>query len=114
MDSRNGLVRSLHAKFCVWGASACRPVALEEPYKGGPSPLLRNVGIEIQQRLAQMSGIFLLVCGIEYMILEIAYKGPEKDNLDAGIENKYKCVENANMSFLVNILSMIVNFGAYS
>ena len=74
MDSRNGLVRSLYYRFCVWGRASCRPVIFEQPYKGGPNPLLRNVGIEIQSRLALWSMIFLLICFIEFAIIEVVYK----------------------------------------
>ena len=34
--------------------------------------------------------------------------------LEKGLPNTFTCYENANVSFIVNILSMFVNFGLYS
>ena len=42
------------------------------------------------------------------------FKGPNLILLQKGLDNKYTCYENADVSFIVNILSMFMNFILYS
>ena len=50
----------------------------------------------------------------EYIVIEEVYRKPNLELLEKGFPNKYTCYENANVSFIVNIASMAVNFGWYS
>ena len=75
MDSRNAAVRLGFSLFCNWG----RPkiVKFDKPYKGGPTPLWKNVSLEWFKRLANASLIFLIACGIEFWNLEVNLREPE-------------------------------------
>ena len=42
------------------------------------------------------------------------FQAPQLKLLEKGLPNKFTCYENANVSFIVNILSMAINFGLYS
>ena len=84
------------------------------PYKGGPTPLWKNVSQTWFTGLFAVSLVFFVVCMIEFVIIQTAFKGPQKKLMESGIENKYVCYENADFSFLVNIMSMAINFWYYS
>jgi len=50
MDSRNPMVRDGYRMFFAWGAQY--PVIFEQPYKGGPTPLMANIAKDIYKRLS--------------------------------------------------------------
>lgn len=86
----------------------------EQPYKGGPTPLWKNISVIWFTRLSSISIVFFAACMIEFILIQQLYKGPQKELLDRGLDNKYTCYESADVSFIVNILSMAVNFWYYS
>mmetsp|Transcript_40310 Transcript_40310/g.61510 ORF Transcript_40310/g.61510 Transcript_40310/m.61510 type:complete len:139 (-) Transcript_40310:72-488(-) len=52
---------------------------------------------------------------VEYIVIEEVYRKPEKEKADLYISgNLYNCYAKANVSFIVNIASMAVNFAWYS
>ena len=112
MDSRNSLVRDAYWKFCLWGKNTI--VEYEQPYKGGPVPLWKNISVPIYSKLSMGSIVFFATCLIEYMVIERGFRRPNEILLEKGLPNKFTCYENANVSFIVNILSMFLNFGMYS
>ena len=112
MDSRNAIVRNFYWQFCLWGKS--KIIYYEKPYKGGPVPMWKNISIPIQSKLSSVSIIFFLVCIIEYAVIARVFQAPQLALLEKGLPNKFTCYENANVSFIVNILSMALNFGLYS
>ena len=112
MDSRNEFVRFAFLNFCQWGRM--HPVEFEQPYKGGMVPLWKNISVVWQSRLAMVSFVFFIVCMIEYVVIQQAFKVPQLALKERGLDNKYTCYENADFSFIVNILSMAINFGYYS
>ena len=112
MDSRSELVRIAYKSFCNWGQT--KVVRFDKPYKGGPTPVWKNVSEEWFQKLARASLVFLLVCAVEYLYLEGSLRGPEYEKLKAEEKNIYFCYERANISFIVNIISMGANFVLYS
>ena len=68
MDSRNGSVRDAYFKFCNWGIRT--KVVYEEPYKGGPTPLWKNISVPYFERLSAISIVFLIACIIEYILVD--------------------------------------------
>tara|TARA_B110001450_G_C17509933_1_gene435951 strand:- start:290 stop:643 length:354 start_codon:yes stop_codon:yes gene_type:complete len=58
--------------------------------------------------------VFLVICIFEYVFIENFKKGPELELKERELPNDYPCFANANVSFLVNIFSMGINFGFYS
>uniref|UniRef100_A0A7S3CKF5 Uncharacterized protein n=1 Tax=Strombidium rassoulzadegani TaxID=1082188 RepID=A0A7S3CKF5_9SPIT len=112
MDSRNEFVRQAYFRFCNWGKRIV--VEHSKPYKGGPTPLLKNISIPYFQKLSAVSLIFFILCMVEYIVIEEVYRKPQFTIQQKGLPNKYTCYENANVSFIVNIVSMAVNFGWYS
>ena len=67
MDSRNEFVRAAFTKFCQWGRM--QPVIFEEPYKGGPVPLWKNISAIWFKRLSMVSFLFFVICMIEFVII---------------------------------------------
>ena len=80
MDSRNEFVRSGFSKFCQWGRM--KNVEFETPYKGGPVPLWKNISAIWFKRLSMVSFVFFVTCMIEFIIIQQAFKGPQKELLD--------------------------------
>ena len=89
-------------------------VKFETPYKGGPVPLWKNISPEFFGKLSSVSAVFLVVCVGEYVFIENFRKGPEEELMERELDNDYPCYANANVSFLVNIFSMAINFAFYS
>ena len=73
-----------------------------------------NISVNYFEKLSAVSLIFFITCLVEFIVIEEVYRKPEKILLDYGQPNKYTCYENANISFIVNIASMALNFGWYS
>ena len=99
-------------EYCQWGVATV--VEAEQPYKGGPVPLWRNIQPGIFAKLSVASTCFLVVCLLESVVIIQFRQKPEKENLRKGYPNDYICYANANVSFIVNILSMLINAGFYS
>ena len=68
MDSRNEFVRRAYFRFCNWGQRTT--VKLELPYKGGPTPLWGNFSVSWFENLGAVSAVFLIVCLLEYILIE--------------------------------------------
>ena len=77
-------------------------------------PLWKNISPDYFSKLSNVSALFLVTCLFEYVYIENFNKGPEEELKDRELPNKYTCWANANVSFLVNIFSMLINFGFYS
>ena len=67
MDSRNALVRQVWMEYCQWGVPTVNEI--EQPYKGGPVPLLRNIQAGIFSKLSIASCCFMVVCLFEAVII---------------------------------------------
>ena len=111
MDSRSETVRAMYRKFCSRGYRTT--VIFSQPYKGGPTPLWKNIGVERFKQLQLVSIFLLLSCAFEFIYLEVALRSVEKEKKANGIINDWNCYEFANVSFIVNILSMIINVVYY-
>lgn len=112
MDSRSEYVRYFYNRFCAKGYRT--KVLFSEPYKGGPTPLWKNIGKPNFYRLMSVSAILLVATAFEFVYMEVALRSVEKEKLENNIENDWKCYESANISFIVNILSMGINVVSYN
>ena len=62
------MVREGYLLFFAWGTQT--PVIFEQPYKGGPTPLMANIAKEIYKTLSKISIVFFLVCVIEAVVIQ--------------------------------------------
>ena len=68
MDSRSELVRNIYNDFFSRGRRT--KVTFTEPYKGGPTPLWKNIGKDNFKNLLGVSFILLLATGFEFIYME--------------------------------------------
>ena len=76
-----------------------------------------NISKNWFERLARVSIVFLVLVIIDFIVIEIALKGPSFRKHDAGKpdeESKWSCYKNCTISYYVNIISMSANFTLYS
>ena len=77
MDSRSSTVRIMYKLLCSWGRRTV--VEMEQPYKGGPTPLWKNIGVQNFQRLKLISMFLLLATGFEYIYMEVFQRSVERE-----------------------------------
>ena len=109
MDSRVKYVRRLYGLFFARGIPQTQ-FRFEKPYKGGPTPLRANISRDKFQKLAAISVLLLMISTIEFVAITVGERATELEKMEQNLPNDFVCYKYSNISFLVIVISMGLNF----